>query len=82
MVDKRFPVIILRPTHKEDKMNTEERKISRFGRQMMDLAAMERNDAIANALSRVGEHLAEKASIEGLTDLDKKVIRYANQKIN
>jgi len=63
-------------------MTMQQRIVCNFGRKMMDLAALETNDTIANALARVGERLAETASIDGLTDVDHKIIRYAHQKIS
>jgi len=63
-------------------MTTEQKVLASFGRQMMELAMVEKNDMIANALSRVGEHLAERASVDGLEPVDHKVIAYAHGKIN
>lgn len=51
--------------------------IANFGRTMMEMAAVEKNDMLSNNLARVGERLAEKASLKGLTDLDHQIIRFA-----
>jgi len=60
-------------------MTEQQRYIAAFGRKMMDLARHHDNDKISNELSRVGNQLAEKASLKDLTELDKKVIQFAKQ---
>lgn len=65
-------------------MTAEQKRVSSFGRKMMDFS--EKGDSatpleILNAFSRVGEHLAEKATTKGLSDIDKQVIKYAMKKI-
>lgn len=61
-------------------MTPAQRNISNFGRKMMDMAAVEKNDMISNALARIGEHLAEKSSVKGLSNLDLQIIRFAKAK--
>jgi hypothetical protein len=58
-------------------MTPNQRLIANFGRKMMDMAAIEKNDVLSNAFARVGEHLAERASFKGLTALDHDIIRFA-----
>lgn len=63
-------------------MTPAQRLIANFGRTMMDMAAIEKNDTISNAYARVGEHLAEKASFKGLNKLDHEIIAYAKARSN
>lgn len=56
--------------------------IANFGRTMMTMAATEKNDVLSNAYARVGEHLAEKASFKGLTELDHQILRFAKARQN
>jgi len=60
-------------------MTENQRLIASFGRRMMDFAQFHSNDKISNELARVGYRLAETASLANLSDLDKKIIRYARQ---
>lgn len=62
-------------------MTDRQRFISDFGRKMMFLAATEKNDVLSNAFARVGEELAEKASMKGLTALDHDVVRFARTRM-
>lgn len=57
-------------------MTDQQRTIADFGRRMMYMAAVEKNDIFSNAMARVGERLAENASFKGLSDLDLQVVRY------
>lgn len=63
-------------------MTPAQRNVSNFGRKMMEMAATEKNDMISNALARVGEHLAEKSSVKGLTTVDLQLIRFAKARAN
>jgi len=63
-------------------MTPAQRTISNFGRRMMQYS--EDNGAtvpleILNAFSRIGEELAETASVKNLTAADKMVIKYAKK---
>ena len=62
-------------------MTDRQRFISDFGRKMMFLAATEKEDVISNAFARVGEELAEKASMKGLTALDHDIVRLARTRM-
>lgn len=62
-------------------MTDRQRFISDFGRKMMFLAATEKNDVLSNAFARVGEELAERASMKGLTALDHDIIRFARTRM-
>lgn len=72
-------MIILESYRNGEPMTNNQVRIADFGRRMMDLAAVHQNDQISNELSRIGNRLAETASLDGLTELEKKVIRYARQ---
>lgn len=62
-------------------MTDRQRFISDFGRKMMFLAATEKNDVLSNAFARVGEELAEKASMKGLTALDHDIVHFARTRM-
>lgn len=62
-------------------MTDHQRFIADFGRKMMTLASTENNNVISNAFARVGEQLAEKASMKGLTALDYKVVGFAKARM-
>ena len=58
-------------------MTDRQRFISDFGRKMMALAATEKNDMLSNAFARVGEFIAEEASMKRLSELDHQIVRFA-----
>jgi len=62
-------------------MTDRQRFIADFGRKMMFLAATEKEDVLSNAFARVGELLAENASMKGLTALDHEVVRFARTRL-
>lgn len=62
-------------------MTDRQRFISDFGRKMMYLAATEKNDTLSNAFARVGEELAEEASMKRLSELDHRIIRFAKTRM-
>jgi hypothetical protein len=65
-------------------MTPKQKQISSFGRKMMTFSENGNQSIpleILNAFSRVGEHLAEKATIKGLSDADKQVVHFAIKKL-
>jgi hypothetical protein len=62
-------------------MTDRQRFISDFGRKMMYLAATEKNDTLSNAFARVGEELAEEASMKCLSELDHQIVRFAKTRM-
>ena len=66
-------------------MTADQRRVSTFGRKMVSFSEKNvKQDTpleILNAFSRVGEHLAEKATMKGLSDLDKQIVRFAVKKL-
>lgn len=62
-------------------MTERQRFISDFGRKMMSLAATEQNDMLSNAFARVGEFIAEEASMKRLSELDHQIVRFAKTRM-
>jgi len=63
-------------------MTDRQRTISNFGRRMMQISEDNLFNIpleICNAMSRIGEELAETAAVKNLTKEDKMVIQYTKQ---
>lgn len=63
-------------------MTVSQIKIANFGREMMNFSANNYGSApleILNAMSRVGEQLAETASLKNLSPADHMLLRYAKK---
>lgn len=63
-------------------MSARQKTISNFGRRMMQISEDNLTNIpleICNAMSRVGEELAETAQVKNLTNEDKMVIQYTKQ---
>ena len=65
-------------------MSARQKTISNFGRRMMQISEDNLTNIpleICNAMSRIGEELAETAQVKDLTKEDKMVIQYTKQLI-
>ena len=63
-------------------MSAHQKTISNFGRRMMQISEDNLTNIpleICNAMSRIGEELAETAQVKDLTKEDKMVIQYTKQ---
>jgi hypothetical protein len=63
-------------------MSARQKTISNFGRRMMQISEDNLTNIpleICNAMSRIGEELAETAQVKDLTKEDKMVIQYTKQ---
>jgi hypothetical protein len=63
-------------------MTASQVKIAAFGRAMMDFSAKNYGAApleILNAMSRVGEEIAESASLKNLSATDHMLLRYSKK---
>ena len=63
-------------------MSDRQKTISNFGRRMMQISEDNFTNIpleICNAMSRIGEELAETAQVKNLTKEDKMVIQYTKQ---
>lgn len=63
-------------------MSARQKAISNFGRRMMQISEDNLSNIpleICNAMSRIGEELAETAQVKDLTKADKMVIQYTKQ---
>ena len=63
-------------------MSARQKTISNFGRRMMQISEDNLTNIpleICNAMSRIGEELAETAQVKNLTNEDKMVIQYTKK---
>jgi hypothetical protein len=63
-------------------MSSRQKTISNFGRRMMQISEDNLTNIpleICNAMSRIGEELAETAQVKNLTNEDKMVIQYTKK---